>query len=247
MGNILDAINAVKHLTSSTFRHDEDELLLKSKTKPNTRNTGNKLHLGPGPNWEKPNNGWINIDVDANRADLVINFNDFKGLPYEDFSISCIYGSHVFEHIDIFNAPKVFKECHRVLTNGGYFRIVLPDVKKSIEEYLKGNIEFPLFRRRIESLEKLMNVKEVCIFEALKGDFISPSGQQNIFGKNSLAHQNAWDYEAICLDLKRAGFSAENIRKQSFKVSDCNEFNFEGSFLSEANEYDRSIYVEVKK
>ena len=81
MGNILDAINAVKHLTSSTLRHDEDELLLKSKTKPNTRNTGNKLHLGPGPNWEKPNNGWINIDVDANRADLVINFNDFKGLP----------------------------------------------------------------------------------------------------------------------------------------------------------------------
>lgn len=206
-----------------------------------------KLHFGPGPNWIKKSPEWISIDADPLRADVVINFNKFEILPFKDESILCIYGSHIFEHIDIFHAPLVFKECYRVLKKDGYFRIVLPDVKKSIEEYIKGNSEFTLFKRRAESLKKLLGVKEVSIFEVMKGDFISPSGQPDVLGSYSLAHQNAWDFDALCLDLSRAGFSREKIKLQKFMTSDCDDFSFEGTYPSEANESYRSIYVEAAK
>jgi len=206
-----------------------------------------KLHFGPGPNWIKPSAEWCTIDADSRRADVKIDFNNFKKLPFDDSAIDCIYGSHIFEHIDIFHAPLVFKECYRVLKKGGFFRMVLPDVRKSIEEYLKGNSDFILFTRRMESLKKLLNVKEVSLFEALKGDFISPSGQPDIFGKQSLAHQNAWDFDALCIDLCRVGFNLKKIKKMEFQISECSDFTFEGAYPSEANESYRSIYVEVRK
>jgi SAM-dependent methyltransferase len=168
-------------------------------------------------------------------------------LPFADSSIACIYGSHIFEHIDIFHAPLVFSECHRILKDGGFFRIVLPDVKKSIKEYLKGNSNYPLFKRRVDSLKRLLNVQEVSIFEALKGDFISPSGQPDIFGKHILAHQNAWDFEALKLELSRAGFNKKRVKLMKFKKSGSSDFAFEGTYQSEANESYRSIYVEVVK
>lgn len=206
-----------------------------------------KLHFGPGLNWSKPSSDWKSIDADSKRADIVINFNRFDKLPFDNNSISCIYGSHIFEHIDIFHAPLVFRECYRVLNNGGYFRIILPDVRKSIEEYIKGNSQFELFKRREESLKKLLNVKEVSLFETLKGDFISPNGQHKILGKQTLAHQNAWDFESIKLELSRAGFEKKEIKLMDFKKSNCDDFSFEGTYPSEANESYRSIYVEVKK
>jgi hypothetical protein len=125
--------------------------------------------------------------------------------------------------------------------------MILPDVRRSIEEYLKGNMEFPLFKRRAEALKKMMNVKEVSIFEALKGDFISPSGQPGIMGEHALAHQNAWDFEALCLELVRAGFEAKRIKLMDFMKTCCDDFMFEGTYPSEANENNRSIYVEAVK
>lgn len=206
-----------------------------------------KLHFGPGPNWVKPDESWGSIDADGYRGDYVIDFNDFTELPFADGSVECIYGSHIFEHISIFTAPAVFKECYRVLTATGSFRIVLPDVRKSIEQYLQGNRDFELFRRRERSLKKLMNVDEVSLFELLKGDFLSPSSQTDIFGKHTLAHQNAWDFEALVMELKRAGFAEKNIERSEFQKSRFICFNFEGTYRSEANEADRSMYVDVSK
>ncbi|MCC5853786.1 MAG: methyltransferase domain-containing protein [Alkalimonas sp.] len=206
-----------------------------------------KLHFGPGPNWVKPDESWGSIDADGFRGDYIIDFNKFEGLPFADNSIECIYGSHIFEHISIFTAPAVFKECFRVLETEGCFRIVLPDVRKSIEQYLQGNRDFELFQRRERSLKRLMNVDEVSLFELLKGDFLSPSSQTDIFDKQTLAHQNAWDFDAIVIELKRAGFATEKITRSQFQQSRFDCFNFEGTYHSEANEADRSMYVDVSK
>lgn len=206
-----------------------------------------KLHFGPGVGWKKPSEDWLCLDVDNKRADIVINFNDFEKLPFDENSIVCIYGSHIFEHISMFNTPKVFKECFRILIPNGSLRMVLPDVRKSIEEYIKGNKEFPLFRRRAESLKKILSVDEITLFEALKGDFISPSSQPDLLGRNALAHQNAWDIESIFADLRRAGFTASKIHQMSFRKLKCPDFSFEGTYSSEANESERSIYVEAQK
>lgn len=206
-----------------------------------------KLHFGPGSGWVKPSNNWLTIDADPKRADILLNFNAIESIPLEDESVDCIYGSHVFEHIDIFHAPVVFKECYRILKESGYLRLIIPDVRKSIEQYLNGNTEYNLFKRRIESLKKRFGYEKVTLFEALKGDFISPTGQPDLLGQYSLAHQNAWDYESIVCDLNRAGFSYNKIKQMSFKQTDCIDFEFEGTYPSEANEFERSLYIEAQK
>jgi len=206
-----------------------------------------KLHFGPGAQWKKPSQEWLTIDIDPARADILLDFNKLTEIPLPDNSVSCIYGPHVFEHMSIFAASVVFSECFRVLVPGGFFRLVLPDVRKSIEEYMKGNIDFPLFRRRIDFAKKRFGYDEFTIFEALKGDFLSPTGQPDLLGETGLAHQNAWDYESIVCDLSRAGFSPEKIKKMGFRETDCSDFAFEGTYPSEANEEYRSLYIEARK
>ena len=205
-----------------------------------------KLNFGPGPNWSKPDSSWYSVDIDPKLGDVVVNFQHFEGLPISSNSVSCVYGSHVFEHISIFKTPLVFKEIFRVLKDGGVFRLILPDPEKSINEYVKGNKEFQLFKRRSDRAKKLYE-REYTLFECLKEDFLSPNGQHNLLGKNTLAHQNAWDYESIKMDLIRAGFSSEKISKVGFKKSDSDLFAFEGTYPSEANEDYRSLYVEAFK
>ena len=209
--------------------------------------THHKLHFGPGHGWEKPDREWLSIDIDPIRGDIVLDFNKITRLPLSDESVSCIYRSHVFEHMSIFATPIVFSECFRVLMRGGYFRLVLPDVRRSIEEYMKDNVDFPLFKRRIDFIRKRFGYDRVTLFEALRSDFLSPSGQVDLLGERGLAHQNAWDYESIVCDLARAGFNPNEIKRKRFRETDCLDFAFEGAYPSEANEEYRSIYVEAKK
>ncbi|MEN3322529.1 methyltransferase domain-containing protein [Mariniflexile soesokkakense] len=205
-----------------------------------------KLNFGPGPNWKKPNKEWLSVDVEPDLGDIIINFKDFEKLPLKDNSIECVYGSHVFEHMSIFTTPKIFREVYRVLKKDGVFRLILPDAEKSIKEYLDGNKEFLLFKRRKERAMANYS-RDYTIFECLKEDFLSASAQTNLLGENSLAHQNAWDFETIKSDLILAGFHDNKVKKMGFKNSQVDYFSFEGAYPSEANEDYRSLYVEAIK
>lgn len=201
-----------------------------------------KIHLGPGPNWNKPDPHWIDVDIDPKRGDVVVDFGQFTAFPFANQSVSCIYGSHVFEHMSIYITPALFKECCRVLQPGGILRLILPDVEKSIREYASGNADFEIFKRRAERAKKQWGVDDYTMFDCLREDFLSRSGQP-ILGKNALAHQNAWDFETIRKDLLEAGFST--VTKTDFQESAVTDFSFEGTYPSEANEKDRSLYVEA--
>lgn len=205
-----------------------------------------KLNLGPGPNWDKPSEDWYTIDIDPSLGDVVVDFQKFDHLPFNDGSAICAYGSHVFEHISIFKSQLIFDEIHRVLKEGGIFRLVLPDAEKSIREYVKGNQDFLLFKRRKKRAKDRYG-KDYTLFECMKEDFLSVSGQADLLGNDSLAHQNAWDFETIKTDLIRAGFSPEKIKRMNFKETQSEFFSFEGEFPSEANEDYRSLYVEAIK
>ena len=117
-----------------------------------------KLNFGPGPNWSKPDESWLSVDIEPAWGDVVVNFQDFDFLPLDDQSCQAVYGSHVFEHMSLFKTPKVFKEINRVLMPGGVFRIILPDAEKSIREYVAGNTEFPLFKRRKERIKTMYGI-----------------------------------------------------------------------------------------
>ena len=207
---------------------------------------GFKLHLGPGPNWSKPSSDWLTVDVDPARGDVAVDFNALERFPLPDGSVACIYGSHVFEHMSVYATPVIFRECHRVLRPGGVFRLIMPDARKSIEEYLAGNADFRLFARRRQRAAKQWGIPDYTLFESMREDFLSRTSQAEL-GANALAHQNAWDYETIRADLVRAGFSAEQVERTGFQQSRSTDFDWEGTFPSEANEADRSLYVEVVK
>jgi SAM-dependent methyltransferase len=203
------------------------------------------LHIGPGPGWIKPNNHWIAVDCDPGRGDFICDFNHFSGFPLPDNSVECIYASHVFEHVSIYNINFVFSECFRILKTDGVLRVIVPNVVRSIKEYLAGNKEFELFKIRMVNLEKAFNVKNPTLFDCLRGDFISMTYQSFLLGNKVLAHQNAWDSETLIKDLLNTGFTT--AFETSFQVSKSHYFSFEGTYPSAANEVDRSLYIEAIK
>ncbi len=206
------------------------------------RTTPIRLHLGPGPNWVKPSEEWLNVDVHPRWGDIVVNFQEFDALPLKSDSVTCIYGSHVFEHMSVWVTDNIFSECARVLKPGGVLRIVLPDVVRSMEAYLANNEAFPLFERRRARAEERYG-RTYTLFDCLREDFISRSGQASLLGQRSLAHQNAWDFETLKRDLLRAGFAS--VERSTFQGSRHPHFGFEGTFESEASEDDRSLYVDA--
>jgi len=205
-----------------------------------------KLHFGPGAEWKTSDHSWITVDADPTRGDIVLDFAKFESLPLAAKSVACVYASHTFEHINVFRLPLVLAECHRVLIDGGWVRIVVPDARKSMEEYLTGNADWPLFVRRRERAKRLYG-EHYTLFECMKEDFLSRSDQGPLLGPERLAHQNAWDFDSLARSLERAGFAKDRIYRRHFRVVGSPEFDFEGTYDSEANEEDRSLYVEAQK
>jgi SAM-dependent methyltransferase len=185
------------------------------------------------------------VDVDPLRADIVVNFNAFDGFPLDDGTVDAIYASHVFEHISVYRCPRVLADCYRVLIPNGVIRIIVPDVATSIEQYVAKNDRFPLFERRRRRAADAYG-ESYTLFECMKEDFLSRSSQQDLLGEQ-LAHQNAWDFEALHAALTRAGFRGETVHRSAFRASTCAAFDFEGTYASEANEGYRSLYVEASK
>jgi SAM-dependent methyltransferase len=190
------------------------------------------LHIGPGPQWTKPDPKWLTVDVDPARADIVVNFNEFEEFPLASASVDAIYASHVFEHISVYRCPRVLAECHRVLVPGGTIRIVVPDVATSIAHYVAKDEQFALFERRRRRAADAYG-ESYTLFECLKEDFISRNSQRELLGEQ-LAHQNAWDFESLSAALVRAGFEKSAVHRTAFRSTSCTRFDFEGTYASEA-------------
>jgi len=58
-------------------------------------------------------------------------------LPVPDESAEVVYASHMLEHLDRREAWLFLQEAKRVLVKGGWLRLVVPDLKKLVIEYLR--------------------------------------------------------------------------------------------------------------
>ena len=117
-----------------------------------------KLNLGCGSQIV---DGWINVDYALGARVMKIPFarrvirtlklfnldwdksiyihNLAKRLPWADSTASVVYSSHILEHFDKEDGLRFIEECHRVLRANGIIRIVVPDLRHVINEYLEGN------------------------------------------------------------------------------------------------------------
>lgn len=119
-----------------------------------------KVHLGCGLITPA---GWINVDASWNarlakypfvrkvlkafhvlpggKLDIpwsanVLTHDVRRPLPFQDNSLSAIYASHLLEHLYLEEAKRLLRECFRVLLPGGFLRVVVPDLRAVVLEYV---------------------------------------------------------------------------------------------------------------
>jgi predicted SAM-dependent methyltransferase len=72
-------------------------------------------------------------------------------IPHTDGSVDAIYSSHMIEHLDRREAAGFLGECRRVLKPGGILRIVVPDLRVTVNDYVaRGNAEIFLDQLQLE-------------------------------------------------------------------------------------------------
>ena len=116
-----------------------------------------RINLGCGPD---PPEGWVNVDAaigarlarvplfpQLNRVMHITHADWPRGivihdlrrpLPWPDESAESVYASHVLEHVSREQGRRMLAECHRVLRDGGVLRVVVPDLRILVDEYLNG-------------------------------------------------------------------------------------------------------------
>jgi SAM-dependent methyltransferase len=119
-----------------------------------------KLHLRCGTNVVE---GWINIDYSLgahlakiplskfflrktgllrNEWDSRIMLHDLrKKLPFGDNTVDCIYTSHTLEHLNKADGYQMLSESYRVLKPNGILRVVVPDLKAIVADYVENKIK----------------------------------------------------------------------------------------------------------
>jgi SAM-dependent methyltransferase len=69
-------------------------------------------------------------------AERGIRWADARHLPIQDKSVEALYSSHMLEHLDRSAAREFLKEATRVLVPGGHLRIVVPDLRRRVDQYV---------------------------------------------------------------------------------------------------------------
>lgn len=92
------------------------------------------LNIGCGSRFHKD---WVNIDLFSMYPE-VIQCDILKGLPFADETFDVIYNSHFLEHLSYVDGKNILVECKRVIKKNGIIRIVLPDLERMVNEYLKN-------------------------------------------------------------------------------------------------------------
>lgn len=76
-------------------------------------------------------------------ADLIAHDLDSKKpLPVDTGSAYLAYTSHCIEHLRDDSVRELFSEVHRILRNGGVFRISAPDIELCYRAYRRGDDDF---------------------------------------------------------------------------------------------------------
>jgi hypothetical protein len=168
--------------------------------------TALKIHLGCGGHAVPD---WVNIDLLS--GDMRMNLA--WDLPFDDGSASLVYSAHLFEHLNFHTeAPRLAREVHRVLENGGVFRLAVPDMQAYLREYANGNEEFfascdrqrPEFGSAAGYSTPLSKIMFMAGSAGRPGHFFD--------------HKIGYDFPTLAEVLQRAGFS--RVERVSYGNSD---------------------------
>lgn len=120
------------------------------------------------------------------------------GLPVPDGACEAVYCSHVLEHLSLADFRKALAEAFRILSAGGVFRGVLPDLEHYVELYRRDGGE--------EAAHDFM--RGTLLGEETRARGL-PALATALLGNSQ--HRWMWDYKGIAAELRRAGFI--NVRR----------------------------------
>lgn len=118
-----------------------------------------------------------------------------KPLPYAPGTVDFVYTSHFLEHILLSDVKSMLKEMFRVLKPGGVTRIIVPDLRYYIDEYVRNTTANP----------------------AEAGDIFMKA--MNVHPKQRDPHLWMYDTPSMMKHLREAGFTQLDIC--SFKQGRC--------------------------
>lgn len=148
-----------------------------------------------------------------------------KGLPLPDAFSAGLYCSHVLEHLSLSDFRLSLRNSHRLLAEGGIFRLVVPDLEYIAHTYLSR--EDP----------------SACV------QFMEQTGLGQMTRKRGIAgflrewignsrHLWMWDFKGLATELTVAGF--QNIRRAH--LGDSADFRF--LEVEEAGRWENCLGVE---
>jgi predicted SAM-dependent methyltransferase len=159
-----------------------------------------KLHLGCGPNYKA---GWINIDLFDKRADLQLDLRE--PWPFPSGSASHIYSEHVFEHFRYGEeVPHLLAESLRILHEGGFFEVGVPDTECALKGYQHPEDEYWEIARKSHPSDCVTQMEHIN-YHFRQGD----------------EHKYAWDCETLKQTLEMHNFSAVERRKFDPQMDDA--------------------------
>ena len=178
-----------------------------------------KINLGSASQLLK---GFINLDIEPNPG--AIRWDIRKGIPFED--VEFINISQCFEHLNLFEARNLLKECYKVLIPGGKLKISVPDMDILIDYMRNGkmdyfaNIQPDFFSVGLKSQMIKLGIMGI-------GNMSADSTREHFTG-----HQLLLNYDAMKELLEEANF--KNIIRVEFNPSYDHKVCSEHSVFVEA-------------
>ena len=134
--------------------------------------------------------GWVVTNVGpltSNYMDATIRW------PLEDASVSHVYSDNVVEHLPLEAGRVMFTETYRCLQPGGVVRMVTPDLRAHVENYLAGKAP--------------AGDPEAKVYEEMGLTVEHPLDWVRIPIASFGHHEGyVYDFETLKLELERAGF-----------------------------------------
>lgn len=167
------------------------------------------LHVGCGsqkliPFFKQDEWQEVRLDIDANvKPDIIASMTDMSVVESNQFD--AIWSSHNVEHLYPHDVPTALKEFHRVLKEGGFFYVTLPDIQAVAEAVAKGQLEDPPLYISVSG--------PISAIDILYG-FRAAMSRGNLF----MAHRTGFTARTLAKHLASVGFSNIKVQRKGWDL-----------------------------
>ena len=171
-----------------------------------------KINIGSGSSWYSE--GWETLDNGP--GDYSKGWKH-RGKCWDtklkSYSYNVVFTSHMLEHVPHFRLEKTISEFNRILKKNGILRIVVPDLKKMVNAYVKKDVNFYRMSRHYTNHLGIGGSFLSKLISPGKNTMAVSREMDEIFG--GYAHIYHFDYEMLEILLKKWGF------KEIYKAKYC--------------------------